>query len=55
MVAQTRVLLNKYREKGGHYSEMVFTGCAHASLLEKPEAFVAALRDFAGHKVGAEV
>lgn len=55
MVAQTRALLNKYRDKGGQYTEMVFPGCAHASHLEKPEDFVAALRDFAGRKIEVDV
>lgn len=54
MVAQTRALLDKYRLKGGCYSEMVFPGCAHASHLEKPEAFVAALRAFAGRRAGPD-
>ncbi len=52
MVAQTRALLNKYRDRGGQYTEIVFTGCAHAAHLEKPAEFVAALRDFTGR--GAE-
>ncbi len=46
MVAQTRHVLEKYRQKGGSYEELVMSGCAHASHLEQPEAFVAALKRF---------
>lgn len=46
MVGQTRAVLERYRENGGAYQEMVMAGCAHASHLEAPERFVAALNDF---------
>ena len=46
MVGQTRAVLERYRENGGAYQERVMAGCAHASHLEAPEQFVAALNDF---------
>ena len=46
MVAQTRALLERYREHGGRYSEVVMEGCAHASHLEQPERFTAELTAF---------
>ncbi|MHC1786532.1 MAG: alpha/beta fold hydrolase [Christensenellales bacterium] len=52
MVAQTRAFLETYQERGGRYRELMMPGCAHASHLEKPEAFVAALCDFAGGRSG---
>ena len=48
MVAQTRNVLEQYRENGGACTEMMFPGCAHASHLEAPDKFVAALREFIG-------
>ena len=46
MVAQTRRVLKRYQENGGSYQEVVMAGCAHASHLEAPDRFVAALEDF---------
>lgn len=46
MVAQTRKVLEQYKENGGAYTETVFPGCSHASHLEEPDKFVAALTEF---------
>ncbi len=46
MLAQIRATLDAYRARGGEYEELVFDDCGHAPLLEKPEAFRAALRAF---------
>ena len=48
MVAQTRQVLEQYKEKGGTYKELVMDGCAHASHLEDPERFLAEVLDFLG-------
>ncbi|MDI9520196.1 MAG: alpha/beta hydrolase [Bacillota bacterium] len=48
MVAQTRNVLEKYRENGGRFEEKVFENCAHASHLEKPDDFVEEMKAFIG-------
>ena len=48
MVAQTRKVLEQYKENGGKYQEVVFPGCSHASHLENPDGFVEALTGFIG-------
>lgn len=39
MVAQTRYILEKYRENGGTYEEYVFEDAGHGPHIEKPEEF----------------
>ncbi|HSK69189.1 MAG TPA: alpha/beta hydrolase [Candidatus Limnocylindria bacterium] len=46
MVGQTRAVLERYRENGGAFREVVFEGCAHACHLEQPERFAAELERF---------
>lgn len=46
MVSQTRAVLERYRAKGGQYTELVMEGCGHASHLEQPQRFLKAMRDF---------
>jgi len=41
MVAQTRMVLDRYAERGGEYREVVFEASGHSPLLEEPERFVA--------------
>ncbi|HEX8995438.1 MAG TPA: alpha/beta hydrolase [Ktedonobacterales bacterium] len=48
MLRQIRHLLDAYQANGGMYEERVFADCGHAPLLEKPDEFRAALRDFLG-------
>jgi pimeloyl-ACP methyl ester carboxylesterase len=46
MVSQTRWVLDRYREHGGTYREVVIAEAGHTPHLERPEAFLAALADF---------
>ena len=46
MVAQTRAVLDRYRQAGGRYEELVFSDCGHSPHLEKAEAFHSALNRF---------
>jgi pimeloyl-ACP methyl ester carboxylesterase len=39
MVAQTRAVLEAYRQNGGTYSEVVLNDCGHTPYIERPEAF----------------
>lgn len=39
MVSQTRAVLEKYKENGGNYEEVVFEECGHSPYIEKPDAF----------------
>jgi pimeloyl-ACP methyl ester carboxylesterase len=39
MVAQTRYMLEKYKENGGSYEEFVFEDAGHSPHIEKPEEF----------------
>ena len=39
MIAQTRAVLDRYRDAGGAYREVVLTGVGHSPHLEQPEAF----------------
>lgn len=43
MVSQTRYVLQRYREQGGAYEEVVFEGVGHTPFLERPTEFMAAL------------
>ena len=45
MVKQTRYFLDKYREKGGRYAELVIPG-GHVCILESPVHFISALDAF---------
>ncbi len=45
MVAQTRYVLERYREQGGVYQELVIPG-GHACFLESPQYFLSALCSF---------
>lgn len=39
MVAQTRAVLDGYRDAGGHYDEVVIEGAGHSPHVEKPTEF----------------
>lgn len=39
MIAQTRMVLDRYAERGGAYREVVFEECGHSPHLEHPERF----------------
>lgn len=39
MVAQTRYILEKYKENGGFYEEYVFEDAGHGPMVEKPKEF----------------
>jgi len=43
MIAQTRAVLDAYRQAGGEATEVVFEECGHSPHLEHPERFVTAL------------
>ena len=45
MIAQTRYLLDQYRDAGGHYQELVLPG-GHMCCLESPKHFVTAVCSF---------
>lgn len=40
MLAQTRAVLDAYREHGGAYREAVIDACGHSPHVERPEAFM---------------
>ncbi|MEW6216627.1 MAG: alpha/beta hydrolase [Candidatus Bipolaricaulota bacterium] len=42
MLKQTRYVLNRYREAGGTYAEVVIPDCGHVAFIEKPREFNAA-------------
>ncbi len=46
MLRQIRAMLDAYRANGGVYEELVFEDCGHAPLIEKPEQFRLAFRNF---------
>lgn len=46
MIAQTRAVLSAYAEAGGRVREEVFEDCGHSPHLERPERFLAAVRNF---------
>lgn len=46
MVAQTRYVLEKYKENGGFYEEFVFEDAGHGLHVEKPEEFKEKLAAF---------
>lgn len=46
MTAQTRDMLEAYAERGGSYTEEVFTGAGHSPHVERPERFRAVLTEF---------
>ena len=46
MIAQTRAVLDAYRERGGAYREEVFAGCGHSPHVEQPAAFRDLLHPF---------
>lgn len=46
MVAQTRYVLNQYKENGGTYEEYVFENAGHGPNVEKPEEFNSKLTAF---------
>lgn len=48
MIAQTRAVLERYREAGGAYREVVLSGVGHSPQLEEPEAFRVALLEHLG-------
>lgn len=43
MVAQTRHVLEKYRDAGGAFQELVMEGVGHTPYLERPQEFMRAL------------
>ena len=49
MIKQTRYFLERYKEKGGDYTELVISG-GHVCILESPDDFVSALDSFAAQK-----
>jgi pimeloyl-ACP methyl ester carboxylesterase len=40
MIAQTRAVLDAYRDQGGAYREEVLEACGHSPHIERPEAFM---------------
>lgn len=40
MIAQTRAVLDAYRDRGGDYREAVLDACGHSPHVERPEAFM---------------
>ncbi len=46
MLAQTRYVLDKYKDNGGNFEEVVISDCAHAPQIEKPMDFYTKVRDF---------
>lgn len=46
MVAQTRYVLQKYKENGGKFKEVVFEDSGHAPHIEEEEKFIKSLKDF---------
>lgn len=46
MVGQTRGVLERYREAGGAFTEVVLDDVGHSPHVERPEEFVATLVDF---------
>jgi pimeloyl-ACP methyl ester carboxylesterase len=46
MLQQIRAVLDAYQANGGSYQELVFDDCGHAPLIEKPDEFQLALRNF---------
>ena len=46
MVAQTRAVLDAYRQRGGAYREAVLERCGHSPHIERPEEFMRLLLDF---------
>ncbi len=46
MVAQTRAVLERYRESGAVVEERVLAGCGHSPHLERPKEFAEMLREF---------
>lgn len=40
MLPQTRVVLERYKSRGGKYREAIFENCAHAPYIEKQDEFV---------------
>lgn len=56
MVAQTRAILERYREAGGAFGEVVIAECGHSPHIEKPEEFRARFFAFlAAHAERAKV
>jgi pimeloyl-ACP methyl ester carboxylesterase len=43
MIAQTRAVLDAYRDAGGQVTELALEDCGHSPHLEHPDRFVAAL------------
>ena len=43
MIAQTRAVLDAYREAGGQVTELALQDCGHSPHLEHPDRFVAAV------------
>ena len=48
MVAQTRVVLGRYRAAGGEVRELELSECGHSPHLEHPDEFVAAVLELIG-------
>lgn len=46
MLEQTRQLLQRYQDRGGHFRETVIPGAGHSPFLEKPQLFLQILTDF---------
>lgn len=46
MLSQIRATLDAYRANGGAYEEVVYEDCGHAPLIEKPDRFRLAFRNF---------
>lgn len=46
MIAQTRYILEKYKENGGSYEEFVFEDAGHGPNIEKPQIFNEKLTTF---------
>lgn len=55
MIAQTRAVLDAYRESGGHAVELVFDDCGHSPHLEYPERFIDAVSEQLNSRLAAEV
>ncbi|MBX5448991.1 alpha/beta fold hydrolase [Thermogemmatispora sp.] len=46
MKAQIRHILERYRQRGGVYHELLLNDCGHSPHIEKPQQVLEAMRDF---------
>lgn len=44
MISQTRYVMNKYKENGGEYAEIVIADAGHGCFLEKEDVFISQLK-----------